>query len=99
MAGFPRGTVLYGEEHGLGSFSAVAAFLTERYEISPPLKRQNVYGWWKRGTLNQAGQRFPVAVKTEKRGPKTLRWFALGDVSIWYAAGVKLGRRPGQLAE
>jgi hypothetical protein len=99
MAGFPRGTVLYEEDHGLGSFSAVAAFLTERYVLRPPVKRQHVYGWWVRGTLNKAGQKFPQPVRTEKRGPKTLRYFALGDVSIWYAAGVKMGRRAHQQPE
>jgi hypothetical protein len=93
MAGFPKGTVLYGEHHGLGSFAATAAFLNDRYSPDPPLKRQHIHNWWKRGTVNKAGQPFPQPVRESRRGPKTVREFALGDVSIWYSAGVNLGRR------
>jgi hypothetical protein len=72
-----------------GSYSAVAEYLTERFGISPPLDRRQVYVWNKRRTINQAGDMFPSPVRRRPalpRQPSLL--FDFGQVAAWYSAGV-----------
>lgn len=89
---------LYEIRNGTGGFTAVADYLTGLYGLSPSLDRRQVHSWWKRGTLNAAGARFPdpVAETTETdAGVRVSRWFSLEAVAGWFSAGVPGPRGQG----
>lgn len=72
-----------------GGFTAVAAYLTERFGLDPPMDRRQVYEWNRRRVVNQAGQVFPSPERAEaaaSRRPRLI--FSFEKVAAWYAAGV-----------
>jgi hypothetical protein len=80
-----------------GGYSAVARYLTQRYDVEPPVSRGQVYAWNTRRTENQAGQPFPspVAERTAALRTTARLCFDFEDVARWYEAGVPGPQRKG----
>lgn len=70
------------------SFTRLAELLTEHYREH--ITRQRVYEWWKRETLNAAGQPFPREARADLDAPanRPNRHFHYGEVLAWTEAGV-----------
>lgn len=58
-------------------WAAAARAITEAHSLTPPVTRQQVYNWAKRGSINADGHALPA-------GPP----FDLAAVVAWYGAGV-----------
>lgn len=71
-----------------GGYSAVAADLSERFGLDPPIDRRLVYQWNRRRTENAEGRPFPSPTRrvAAKRGKPSLL-FDFDAVAAWYAAG------------
>lgn len=72
-----------------GGYAAVAAELTERFGLEPPLDRRQIELWNRRRTENADGQPFPSPARrvTARRSQPRLL-FSFEAVAAWYAAGV-----------
>jgi hypothetical protein len=75
-----------------GGFSEVARYLSEHYGRAEddPITRQQVFQWYKRATLNAAGQPFPREYETDYTAPhgRPRKKFSLFSVLTWTEAGV-----------
>lgn len=83
---------------GLAGFQVLADILTEKYNVDPPLDRRRIRDWWKRGTVNAAGEHFPQPVKTTRKDPdsgRAYQWFDIKAVDDWFVRGVPGPRRKG----
>jgi len=92
------GKSIWKERDGTTGFQGLAAILSERYSIVPPLDRRQVWLWWSRGTKNAAGEHFPTPVKETRESPtgvRVSRWFDIEQVATWYSRGVPGLRRKG----
>jgi hypothetical protein len=72
----------------------VARELTRRFQLDPPMKRQQVHLWNKRRTVNSLGRQFPSPVHDagqdyNNRRPRLL--FDFSQVASWYSGGVPAG--------
>lgn len=70
------------------SFTRLAEMLSEHY--GEQVTRQRVYEWWKRETLNAAGNPFPREVETVPDAPvnRPSRHFDYAAVLAWTQPGV-----------
>lgn len=77
-------------ESGYGSYADVAAYLTRRFEIDPPVSRQRVYNWAKRETRNKLDRPFPKPVTELQDVPRTQMraLYRFTDVAAWFRPGV-----------
>lgn len=82
---------LWEEKDGRAGFQGLAAILSERYAIDPPLDRRRIRDWWHRGTKNAAGEAFPqpVDITHKSDGSKRgYRWFDIEQVDAWLRRGI-----------
>lgn len=75
-----------------GGFSEIARMLNEHYGLPDDegISRMQVYQWWKRETLNAAGQPFPREVRFDPDAitNRPNRFFDLDHVIAWTDRGV-----------
>lgn len=77
-------------ESGYGSYADVAAYLTERFSIEPPVSRQRVYNWASRQMKNKLGVAFPQPITELEDAPRTQprKLYRFTDVAAWYRPGL-----------
>lgn len=73
-----------------GGYATVAGVLNQRFNPQPPVTRSKVYHWYKRGTLNHAGDRPPEPVERHTDPPRTQPRliFDTEHWVTWFAAGI-----------
>lgn len=70
-------------------FSELARMLNDHYGQGEDVSRQQVYQWWKRGTLNAAGQPFPrEAATVPAPAHRPNREFDWDRVLAWAEPGI-----------
>jgi hypothetical protein len=85
------GKPLWKTENGMAGFQGLAAILSERYAIDPPLDRRRIRDWWHRGTRNAAGEPFPQPADTTHKvddSKRAYRWFDIEQVDAWLRRGI-----------
>jgi hypothetical protein len=82
---------------GSASYGVLAHIITAFYDVEPPVYSRQVHAWYRRGTLNRAGVKFPDPVhenQNTRRGQPHYM-FSVPAVLDWYGAGVPAGHGGG----
>jgi hypothetical protein len=82
---------------GAASYAVLAHIITAFYNVEPPVYSRQVHAWFRRGTRNRAGVKFPDPVR-ENEAPRRGQphyLFPVRDVLEWYGAGVPAGHGGG----